>query len=52
MYSTSTLILHGLPFDFDSLREMDPPLTYPWCNAALTDPSCQEPLHVRLFIWQ
>ena len=29
MYSTSALNLHGLPFDFESLREIDPPLTCP-----------------------
>ena len=52
LYSTSTLLLHGLPFDYGALRSVVPPYMCPICNTALTYPLRVDPLHERLFSWQ
>jgi len=52
LYSASTLLLHGLPFDYDALRSVVPPDMCPICSTALTNPLRVDPLHERLFSWQ
>jgi len=52
MYAAKTLHLHGLPFDYDALRDVVPPDMCPICSTALTDPLRPVPLHERLFSWQ
>jgi len=52
LYNAATLELHGLPYDYASLRSCDPPLLCPPCNVALFDPLPQEPMHARMFTWQ
>ena len=52
LYSASTLLLHGLPFDYDALQSVVPPDMCPECSTALTDPSRVGPLRERLFTWQ
>ena len=49
LYSASTLHLHGLPFDYDTLQSVDPPYACPICHTALTDPLRPEDLRARLF---
>ena len=38
LYNVVTLNLHGLPYDYASLRSCDPPRRCPTYNVALTDP--------------
>jgi hypothetical protein len=52
LYTASTLNLHGLPYDYDSLTIIDPPSCCPTCNATLSEPLIHEPLHTRLHTWQ
>ena len=52
LYSASTLLLHGLPFDYDALRSVVPPDMCPICSTALIDPLQWAPLHERVFSWQ
>ena len=49
LYCASTLHLHGLPFDYDAIRAVDPPDACLVCNTALADPLRPDPLHVRMF---
>ena len=52
-YNALTLNLHGMPFDFDALRVIDPPPCCPTRNAALlSDSLILEPLHTRMHTWQ
>ena len=51
-YNAATLNLHGLPYDYASLRSCDLSLRCPTCNVALTDPLQQEPMHAHMFTWQ
>ena len=52
LYNAATLNLHGLPYDYASLRSCDPPLRCPTCNVALSGHLQHEPTHVRMFTWQ
>ena len=52
LYTASTLSLLGLPFDFASLRYINPLTRCPTCYVALMDPLLSEPLHKRLLSWQ
>jgi hypothetical protein len=44
LYKASTLNLYGLPFDYASLRCIDPPTRRPTCNVALLDPLLPKPM--------
>ena len=52
LYNAATLNLHGLPYDYASLQSCDPLLRCSTCNAALTVPLRQEPMHARMFTRQ
>jgi hypothetical protein len=52
MYSASTLHPHNLPYDYASLRLVEPPDTCLVCFTTLTDFLRPEPLHKWLFSWQ
>ena len=52
LYSASTLHLHGLLFDYDALRCVEPPDSCPVFSTALTDPLQHKSLHKRLYSWQ
>jgi hypothetical protein len=51
LYSTSTLHLHGLPFDYVAFESLDPHATCSVCRVSLSNSLCSEPLHKRLFTW-
>jgi len=52
LYSASILNLHGLPYDYASLKQVGPPDECGVCNTHLVDPKQQEPLYQRLFTCQ
>jgi hypothetical protein len=52
LYSASTLLLHGLSFDYDALRSVVPPDMCPICSTALREPLRLAPLQERMFSWQ